>query len=417
MSKVLIGNNHHFTNKLYAVFICISLFSQTLIYSVFALIGENAGNYNSYLYLLIFAILWFLFFIRLFERKTIRLKTIIAIWLSLLVLLHHLLTSDSNSNQSMLFYYIIWGITSIAAMGTASREDLVRIVGYSEIINLIQSFACIFVIIRFISSGSRIVNTISFGGETYNTLSYTAASSLGLLLFYAFFCPTNYRLLLFRKNRFSLVYSILAILLVLASFVSGGRGGAIAIIVYLLVFFVYFNRNEQNKAKKIIVDISLFAVAAIFIYEFSNNNSLSDYLLRTFSYFTNGKFDFTQTSGRETIYLEAFEEWKKKPILGYGPFNYPNGIYPHNIFLDLLVSGGIVYFVIGSIGVILPLVYAFKSFQHSGIPLFFSFVYLSTFIMLLFSGTFYSNIRFWMCITYYFCIYDGYNTKMKVSSK
>ena len=55
-----------------------------------------------------------------------------------------------------------------------------------------------------------------------------------------------------------------------------------------------------------------------------------------------------QTSGRITLYINALEMFKQKPILGWGSGVFANlyGIGTHNIYLQLLAENGLIGFIL-----------------------------------------------------------------------
>ena len=393
-------------NKVFIpIFISAYLFIQTFLYAILALFGMNDGQYNSLIYIIMSSIAIIIVFIQLVDQKSLKLKALLGIAFCLVIILHYSITVQKKNPSLNINYFIMWGLITLLLMGTVKRDSIIASVKYIEIVNLIQSVAAMIVTITFFTSGNRIVNNLSFGGETYNTISYVSSTSVGLFLFFLYFCNNELRFKLFNKPFCRLLYWGLIVLSVITTFLSGGRGGAVLIILYIVIFIWHFNRLSSGLSKKIFVNIVLIGIGICFVYMATTNNALQSSLSRTFSYISRTGFDFSQTSYREQVYSSALSSIKERLFLGYGPLNYPDGIYPHNYFLELLLSGGIVYLIIGSTVLIKAFRRAVVSFRYNDERLMMAFIFLSTIIMLMFSGSFYLNVRFWATITYFLCIF------------
>ena len=387
------------------IFISAYLFIQTIMYAIFALIGLNEGQYNSYIYLAMSSVAVIIALIQLINQRKIKINTLFGIAICLLIAIHHYITVQTKNPSLNINYFFVWGFVTLLLFGTVERTSITASVKYIEIVNLIQSIAAMIVTIRFFALGNRIVNDLSFGGETYNTISYVSSTSVGLFLYFLYFCNPVLRFRFFNKPFCRFVYWVLIVLSTITTFLSGGRGGAVLIILYILVFIWHFNKTSANINKRIIVNALLIGVGICFVYVAISNDALQSSLSRTFSYITRTGFDFTQTSYRNQVYTSAINSIKERVLLGYGPLNYPDGIYPHNYFLELLLSGGIVYLIIGSFIIIRVIRRAVVSFRYNDERLLMAFVFLSTIVMLMFSGSFYLNVRFWATTTYFLCLF------------
>ena len=113
-----------------------------------------------------------------------------------------------------------------------------------------------------------------------------------------------------------------------------------------------------------------------------------------------------QTSYRDIVYNEVLIKIKDRPLLGYGMFKQmdymKNWMYPHNFFLEVLLSGGIVYLLF-----ILFVSYVFYKKMIYLIGLDISHVLLLsifgfTFVQLMLSGTYLSTPFFWFLGSYVF---------------
>lgn len=126
---------------------------------------------------------------------------------------------------------------------------------------------------------------------------------------------------------------------------------------------------------------------------------------RLFSYISADGIDLTQTSNRDAFYNHALLYIKESLFFGYGPFSYvkkTGDFYSHNIFLDILLHGGIVYlsiWIIIFIRFFMKLKLILKNNTNEIILL---IPILSSFILLMFSGTYLEESLFWFSISYVF---------------
>lgn len=97
--------------------------------------------------------------------------------------------------------------------------------------------------------------------------------------------------------------------------------------------------------------------------------------------------------GRNMMFRAAFDEFKKSPVVGNGPFYYQNkyNVYPHNIVLEILCDLGVVGLVLLVSVVLILLIKLFKLIgdrKDVGIIILLCFVYVPQFMV---SGTVYLN--------------------------
>lgn len=179
---------------------------------------------------------------------------------------------------------------------------------------------------------------MSVFSEADNILDYQSVSyTMALIFAYSVYL---YFLRRWPKNILSKVLKILVLpLLILAPFVclaSGGRGGAVLLIVFVVFYFLVFIKSGLFSWWKIVL-ILLMAFACILIV--ADNISLE-----SFDGFLRITGTMTKDEGRAGIYKSAINIFLDSPLLGHGLGSiwFTQGIYSHNIVLDILAETGIV---------------------------------------------------------------------------
>lgn len=120
--------------------------------------------------------------------------------------------------------------------------------------------------------------------------------------------------------------------------------------VLLIIFFTYLIIKLLRKSKALYITYFIIVFVAVFgftlIYMHLNTTDLGVSLNQLFREYTGGNF----FSGRDKIWLSAFEYIKTKPIIGFG---IDNGILrlagitksTHNTYIHLLLQGGFMMLV------------------------------------------------------------------------
>jgi len=241
----------------------------------------------------------------------------------------------------------------------------------------------------------------------YQGISYTIAFTYSLNLYFILF-NKKIKLYAFCKYKLYKYISIaLIILQVICLFIGGGRGAFIVVLFSTIILFYFSIKHKTINKKMLFLSVlCLFLIIFFIIIMLNMDNKNIRGFSRVFSYITSTGIDFTKTAGRDIIYALVIEGIKEKPVFGhgiFGQFSYTKTGYPHNIFLEILLSGGILYFVI----MMLILYYIIKKLFYLAkndvnkcliLPLF-----SSAFIMILFSGTYLSNSLLWFLCSYVVC--------------
>jgi O-antigen ligase len=155
----------------------------------------------------------------------------------------------------------------------------------------------------------------------------------------------------------------LAMFFIAAMLESGGRGGALSLIVsYISIYFV-----SNGKFKEILLCVIVVFVGYIYFNIEDIGLALSqignEYQFRTLErtgfYILSDSYGDTSDPNRSQLMHLAFKTWQNAPLFGVGLGGFPvaaelgenNGMYPHNIILEILAEQGVV-----GLSIFLPMV-------------------------------------------------------------
>ncbi|MBO4807259.1 MAG: O-antigen ligase family protein [Paludibacteraceae bacterium] len=264
-----------------------------------------------------------------------------------------------------------------------------------DILMLIISLGLVMNFHRYLSGN------VGIGGGTSQALSYYSAFAFSINLFFLLFGKEISRFSIFQTQKFSFVALSLLPIQVISCFIGGGRGAVVLMIVSLLLFLLFIYKKRKMKIFNYLT-MGLFSVIiGLFSLPSKYNNLMSDGYERAFSYINEeGELDVTETSNRDIIYKKAMDAICVSPLIGYGLFAYTDvlGCYPHNMVLEVLMQGGVLYGIFFFFVFFLLIVWLYRtSFLNSNVmPLWLFFLY--SFVDLSFSGSYMRNPLFWFLI-------------------
>lgn len=386
------------------------LLSQILFFSLFAVLGltyQGSGESSLYtLYLVTSAFLaYFLFFWELIERVTF--KPVIVTILSVpFVLLFFIFLAPEHSfvkTQTNLFFVLVMPAALVGYI--VARTNKLQLINKGFIVAASIVFIGVLRILPRLVSSSVIELMDIFGGGQYQAFSYFCAFSF--LTFFRHFLDQN--------NLKFWSYSIyLFILLVLFSGVilSGGRGGLIVVFAGFVVFII----RKKGFLKFIKYFISIAFIVSFLLYfasksDFFFSERIIESLDRLFSFISSDGINMEGTSNRDDFYGIAISKISESLIFGYGIFGLVDSLgeyYPHNIFLEILLQGGIVYlgvFMIVMISFFLKLHRLIRLKKDEDIIL---IPTIYSVVLLLFSSSYLQEPFFWFALSYVFSY--PYNT-------
>jgi len=239
---------------------------------------------------------------------------------------------------------------------------------------------------------------------------------------------SNFKIIKILQNKtlLSLIISILPILV--SSY--GGRGAFVNILALLIVAFIIkliFSLKEHKMKGFFQFILLIFISCFITIFMFNNVTYVNNGLHRIIPFslitkvcnndnYNDSKNDSKNdkppiivkdidivTAGRGSLYLNAIETIKKKPILGYGSIEYMHHWsstynYPHNLFFEWMLQGGIIYTIFMLFLSLLAIGNIVKNSYKEKKLLMFLLIGIYPAINLMFSNTYLNNSYFWFIL-------------------
>ena len=206
---------------------------------------------------------------------------------------------------------------------------------------------------------SHFITSLNVGDSLYSqTLSYYAALSFLLDLYLLTYGKDYERFKIFETEFFKIISYVFLLIYPLMVLFSGGRGAFVTLFVGFVVYIVTSIKKRGRRIFFVGFILLLFGLwfssalqkSVSFGYEddFQRNTN------RVFAYLSSDGIDMTETSGRDVVYDKTWELIYNNPI-GYGLFSYKNIFqqvvhqpYPHNLFLEWLIQGGVLLFFLWS---------------------------------------------------------------------
>lgn len=340
------------------------------------------------------------FFVKKTMRKMYR-STFVLLTIILLILINYMITD--------LFYGF-----NVTAFGTIS-DFCIRCVpavlmGYLvskyNYINIMCQ-RCKFIILFFTVAVFKIIFLSIFNGISaaawssilnvdYQTVSYVSAFMVGILLFKLVINNT------LNTKKETALYIIALGINIFSVFYSGGRGGIMLLIVYFLLFSLYKIKNKRNKIKKRHLVYTSIAVAVLGILFNINLESLSYGVSRGFEFINSSGINWDGASGRKDIYLKGIDLIKNSLIFGYGITAGPRiGLErSHNIFIDILIDGGLIYFLLWCLLLYIIIKTLLKSSAINHENFLILIIFLGDFVLLNFSGVYMRVAPLWFVLGY-----------------
>jgi O-antigen ligase len=256
----------------------------------------------------------------------------------------------------------------------------------------------------FINAGvSRLGNVVYYEGEDYKylsdlALSYSASLIMGLSIYNIFYEESN----LSRK-----IKNLFIILVALIPFLLGSSRGSIFSLLFPFFFFIFF-KKKKSLFRSVVITFSfvLFGIVAFFIAQ----NFGSSAFTRVFT-IASDIDSGSDSAARLDIWYTSILQFLNSPIFGDYVLNRKWNFYPHNIFVEVLMSTGI----IGFLPFCILIYYAFKKsikiIKFSPQDSWITIIFLQGFMMSSFSGSVTDNIILWAGMGLVFSV-NNFNLKV-----
>ncbi|MGP6140225.1 O-antigen ligase family protein [Jeotgalibaca sp. A127] len=394
-----------------SILIVLSIFGADVFFSLSAIIGynylgiESSPTYLVYI-ILIFALSYFSFIKNMvLTKKKYSTKYMFPLLIPIILTINFFLTTirGKSSDLAIRYYFLFLVFVTpaiITGVYTTFNRKLKPLDKYSNILMLIFGFS---VFVSAFSSLSEGTSFTSLGGATYQTASYLGGFSYGLNLYSIFEQDNSVKFSYQKTNIYRIFSFILLPLQIIAILITGGRGGMVLVLLYSLYFlYELFHSGKIEVLVKYTILIGLLLLLLFSIIpSLLTIDSFNSSFQRTFSYISSTGIDFSQTSNRDLAYGESLRLIRQSPVIGFGYFGmWKITGYPHNIFLEILQQGGIIYLTIFMIVSLMLLVKIKKMIKFDNSNKLIIVVALYPITMLLFSGTYQINSIFWFVVSY-----------------
>lgn len=381
----------------------------SLTFTIFStLLGLTYVSGNSSIYILynvavagcVYLYCFFSFLIKPFRINVPLLVSILAVvYICVSFLLIYFSFNDINERVTNFFsYFIIWSLPAFLFGIVVGHSKLLgEIEKTLDVLMLVLSAVVIVNGVFYFSVGGRTSSSVS-GSSNYQTMSYVSALAFALDYYLLTQGNTITRRSFFANNRlYRALCMILLPLQLLSLIVTGGRGGFVLLCVYFIYITLLRSREFTSRRKKITICFCFFFGIGFLLV--SSNEALQIGFERITQFIGAEGIDWSGTSNRDIVYSTALKYIKERPVLGWGIFGYLNNMdNPHNIFLELLLGGGAVYFLAACTFLGLLLIkYHYMAKRKPEFRIMFIF-FLYGFVMLMFSGTYLVSPELWVFI-------------------
>ena len=393
------------------ILIILAIFGTDMFFSISSIIGyEYLGIEDSPVYfiyvVLIFVLTFFLFFkksVLVGDRYKVRniFPILIPSVLTMIFFLTIILNKSSNLAVRYYLLFLVFGIPAIlTGVYITYKNKVFLLEKYSNVLMVVFSLS---VCVSALSSLSNGMNFSSLGGATYQTASYLGGFSYGLNLYSIFEQNDTLKFPYQKLNVYKIISLFLIPLQIIAVLITGGRGGMVLILCYSLYFLYEF--SHASKYKRLIKFIGLITTLIVLLLSILpyllTIDSFNSSFQRVFSYISDTGIDLSKTSNRDVAYSTSIKLIKNAPLIGYGYFGmWKITGYPHNIFLEVLQQGGILYLTMFMFSGVLLLTKIRKIIKFNESNRLILVIALYPFTMLLFSGTYQINSIFWFIVSY-----------------
>lgn len=141
-----------------------------------------------------------------------------------------------------------------------------------------------------------------------------------------------------------------AIVCAVLLFVVGSRGAQLSVMIFLALFFILKAPTPKSRIRRLfliailgVIFIASFTLVVHSLFSFFDDHDISSLAINRMENMLDSGHDLD--TGRSTIQRQAWKEFLSSPVFGNGivSFNNFSGMYPHNILIQLLGEGGLIF--------------------------------------------------------------------------
>lgn len=327
----------------------------------------------------------------------------LPLWIILLYFLESVVFDFGAESiaRRQLNFFITFSVPAIFMASYVHRHNRFDLITRnSDIIMLI----CTLALVLNLPNMLNVTAATIAGAGGHQEISYSAAFCFGLNWVNVVSGNTIDRFDIFKTRAWRYISFGLLPIQAMICILGGGRGGGVLLVLCFIVTVLLYSQKQKGR-------VLLWTVVALVVFSIVvvQSGQFSEGFGRTFNYFEGGKFslendmsDMERTGLREQSYRIIGDS----PLVGHGLWNglIVAGYYMHNVFLDVLISGGFLYLIIFLL--VLRKVYksAFRMINYDQTKAILLPWILYPTTLLMFSGFYMTFSYFW-----FFCIYCWLN--------
>ena len=298
--------------------------------------------------------------------------------------------------------FLSFGVRGLPAIFTAviiakNKDYFTSMQKWLQPIMLIYSLGVILVVTT--SKNTQYIQfNFSRGGMNYQTLSYCSAFAFNINLFLILMRGQYENFKIFDNEFWKIVNMILLPVQIYCLFTGGGRG-AMGNIVVVAAFLIYA-RIGCKLSVRAVGGTVIVAFIAFFAVSYIANKTGNTGAVRLMEFF--GNKESVLNNERTSMRSVAVGFFWEKPIFGYGlgSVYYIMGIYSHNLFTDVLMEGGLAFFIPVCIIIGIIVIFHKRMILMDINNVIQYMIFLSSFMMLMFSGYYFNDGGIWFAGTY-----------------
>ncbi len=398
--------NSSFSGKLRGFIFALTILETPAFFAIYAITGrtyagsESSSAYVIYMIAMLGLQAFFLVGKRRIRRTEFRWLLVPLLFVGLAWLFSFI--HGKQINTSIIRNALLWQYTGILLAININSYDLEgETKNALVILMLIITLGAVFSVLLPFVRGRSIyyIAGYSLTGNSFQTQSYYIALSAGINLF--FFSSAS------KNNAVKISSYILLGVQLLCSILYAGRGGMLLALAYVVVFYFISMRrsgNRKNRLVMIVVYIAIFIILFLALGHIVDSSPvLKQRFERIFSYIGEGGIDLSQTSNRDILYSKALGYIGQSPLFGYGilGYEYLDGLnrYPHNIALELLIEGGIIYLLLW-LFIVISGYRKMKRIRNTNLYELYLIAFMFSIVKLMFSSSYSYEMLFWFSIVF-----------------
>lgn len=284
--------------------------------------------------------------LRLVQSKKIRINGLYIWFLLILSTAFLLLVFNNRYNVNYTFYIILKNCVRCICLLIYLLEDV------ENRTNKIMSF---FIIAGVLCASNLCLDFFQAGGIQYNELKYASNSRVGagiaggnvniVALNLSFtFLPCLYCYQKSDNMRRKITYGCMMLFIFTSSMLTGTRK---TLFFYVSTFVIFVLLGKKNKIKKIIISI---LITLIVYWSLLNIEPLYYMIGHKIDFFRDSSYYLMYEGSddiRKRLITEGFKLFLNNPFgIGFGASTDYLGMYAHNNFVEILVSSGLIGFII-----------------------------------------------------------------------